>query len=803
MPTDTKFFPTRTAISALLCAAAISAPTATAQESDTVATTVASDMTAGPQESDGRERVVISGRRLSIAEDAIGLDQATNTVAVTRDALLSAPAGVSGLKMLEQLPGFNVQTDGALGLYEFGNSVTTRAFNLQQIGFVLDGIPMGRSDAFGGSPIFRYVDNENLGAVVASPGAGDVTQPSYASLGPIIEYQSIDPSDTAGGTASIAGGDDNLLRTFLKLETGDIGGFSAYLSRSKTDADLWRGAGYIDREHWEGKAKFEFDSDTYISFKYVANDFFDYDSPSVSRAQYEAGTPCANGEGGRYCGYAADLPDGVIGEPIDYPGETGAIGSASTDWYLDRVNIRQDALYGGTFATNIGDNFDMEVTAYYEDKDGFGVSPESYSSVRSRYLAQMAAGLPVTAPRGTAYGLSGVGGHRKGVVASGTLELANHEITVGAWTELDDYTRSQQRLNHVGGIQSGDVLYDEVNYFRRLYNSERETLQVFVKDTISLLDDRLKLDIGVKSLKIDYSLDGYRDYNDYYRTVGGTPVPGWGPQSLSETFEENFLPMVGFVYEVSPTEQVFASYSQNFALPRGADDIFSTAPSNVPTVPAPDGEESENFEVGIRTLRGNFTGAAAVYYTTFDNRLEAFSSEVPGTGGTLETYSQNVGGVEAYGLELTGAWKPDFFNDQVYFNGNFTYNHTTFQDNIPGVAPIAGNFLPDSPEYFVTAGVTWEPTSYLVANLSARYTGERYANFINTSEMESFTIVSGYVDFGEGFGIGPIDNIKTRINVDNIFDEDVLAFVFTSVTGDGFFRPQSPRTVSISFTVDF
>ncbi len=116
------------------------------------------------------ERVIITGRRLSQADESIGLDETSNTVAVTREALLSAPAGISGLKMLEQLPGFNVQTDGALGLYEFGNSVTTRAFNLQQIGFVLDGIPMGRSDAFGGSPIFRYVDNENLGAVVASPG---------------------------------------------------------------------------------------------------------------------------------------------------------------------------------------------------------------------------------------------------------------------------------------------------------------------------------------------------------------------------------------------------------------------------------------------------------------------------------------------------------------------------------------------------------------------------------------------------------------------------------------------------------
>ncbi|MCG8443670.1 MAG: Plug domain-containing protein, partial [Caulobacterales bacterium] len=136
------------------------------------------------QEEDGADSsdtIVVTGRRVSQTDVAIGLDEVTSTVAVTREELLSAPAGISGLKVLESLPGFNVQTDGALGLYEFGNSVTVRAFNLEQIGFVLDGIPMGRPDPFGGSPIFRYVDNENLGSVVASPGAGDVTLPSATS----------------------------------------------------------------------------------------------------------------------------------------------------------------------------------------------------------------------------------------------------------------------------------------------------------------------------------------------------------------------------------------------------------------------------------------------------------------------------------------------------------------------------------------------------------------------------------------------------------------------------------------------
>ena len=216
-------------------------------------------------EDDARQATVyVQGRRISQTDEAIGLNAASNTVAVTREELLSAPAGISGLKMLETLPGFNVQTDGALGLYEFGNSVTVRAFNLQQIGFVLDGVPMGRSDDFGGSPIFRYVDNENLGSVVASPGAGDVSLPSYASLGPIVSYNTVAPSDEAGGVLSYTIGDDSLERSFVKLETGDINGFSAYISRSKTDSDLWRGPGTIDREHIEGKLRYEFDTDTFL-----------------------------------------------------------------------------------------------------------------------------------------------------------------------------------------------------------------------------------------------------------------------------------------------------------------------------------------------------------------------------------------------------------------------------------------------------------------------------------------------------------------------------------------------------------
>ena len=736
------------------------------------------------------ETVVVEGRRVSQTDLAIGQDEATNTVAVTREELLSAPAGISGLKMLESLPGFNVQTDGALGLYEFGNSVTVRAFNLQQIGFVLDGVPMGRSDAFGGSPIFRYVDNENLGSVVASPGAGDVSAPSYASLGPIVSYNTTDTADDAGGMISYAVGDDSLERSFIKLETGKIGGFSAYLSRSKTDSNLWRGAGTIDREHIEGKAKFEFDEDTFLQATYVHNDFFDYDSPSgpesVFEADYEYGylgyvpTSCIVPDPGVYDFNGDGVIDGTDFTPV-------FTGGSCTSYYQDRINIRDDTLYSLSFETDLAPGISLTATAYQEDKDGYGVSPDGYANSRNIYNRQVALGLDVVHPRGVQYGLSGVGGTRKGALAGVTWEIANHTLEFGAWYEDEDYTRSQLRLNKTGGTADGDVIWDEVVYFRRNYTSVRETTQLYLKDTISLLDDRLNVELGIKSLSIDYSLDGFRDYADY---------EAYGPQHVEASYEESFLPMIGAVYNVNDTDQVFTSYSQNFALPRGADDIFSIATSG--PVPAPDGEEAENYEIGYRTNRPQFSGAASLFYTTFDNRLVAGNVINPATGQP-ESFYLNAGETESYGFELSGVYQPSVFDDKLYFDANLTYNHAESKDAFSGNP--AGSLLADSPEWLLTGGVTWEPTEWAVANVSGKYTGKRYADYSESYEMDAYTVLSAYLDLGGPNDFGIPENVSLRLNVDNLLDEEVpTAFVFA---GSAFFRPLNPRTVQASLTVRF
>ena len=746
-----------------------------------------------------QDKIVVTGRRVSQVDLAIGQDQASNTIAVTREELLSAPGGISGLKMLETLPGFNVQTDGALGLYEFGNSVTVRAFNLQQIGFVLDGVPMGRSDAFGGSPIFRYVDNENLGSVVASPGAGDVSKPSYASLGPIVSYNTIDPSEEAGGVIAYTLGDDNLNRSFLKLETGKIGGFSAYVSRSKTDSELWRGEGTIDREHIEGKMQYEFSPGTVLSAQYVHNDFFDFDSPNAPIATFEA-------QGNDY-GYLGHVPEGcIVPVEVDFDRDGDIDGDDFTPVYTggpctryneDRVNIRDDTLYSATLDSVLTEGLTFSATVYREDKDGYGVSPDSYSNSKRISDRQAALGLDVTHPRGVQYGLSTVGGDRTGALAGLEWEIGNHLIAVGGWFEDETYNRTQIRLNNTEGAADGMVLWDEVAYFRRDYTSTRETMQFYVKDTMSLMDDKLKIDAGFKALKIDYELSGYRDYADY---------EVYGPQTVGTEYEELFLPMLGVVYSLNDTDQLFSSYSNNFALPRGADSIFSRAVQG--PLPAPDGETADNFEIGFRTNRPQFNGSVAAFYTKFDNRLVVDSVLNPATEQN-ETFHVNAGSTTAYGLEFSGVYQPAFLNDMLYANANVTWNVAELDGDIPGPvidgSPLnkAGNRLADSPEWIVTGGLTFEPTTWFVANLSAKYTDERFTNFGNTETLEAYTVVSGYMDIGGENDFGAPENISLRFNIDNIFDEETLPFTFTTTGTRGFVRPLNPRTFSATLTATF
>ncbi|MFJ4374712.1 TonB-dependent receptor [Pseudomonas japonica] len=730
------------------------------------------------------DKVQVVGARVTEASAAIGEDRISNTLAISHQALLSAPAGTSGLKMLEALPGFNVQVNDALGLYEFGNSVFVRAFNLQQIGFSIDGVPLGRSDQFGGSPIYRYVDNENTERVTASTGAGDVTQSGYASLGPYVDYQTSNPAPTPGASLSYTLGSDSLRRSFVRLQTGEHQGLSAYVSRSKIDGDLWRGPGTIDREHLEAKVRYRFGEGNSVWVRAVHNAFHDFDSPYVSLAQYHGTANDPFGRSGRDFPYLDYLPDLKPTAPgVKYSN------SGYNQYYKQAINQRRDTLYSLGGELRLNDDLTQYATLYYEGKRGYGVSPEAYAT--SLALNRAEAGVPgLFAPRGVQYGLSALSGHRYGARTGLQWQLGDHRLEAGVWAEKDVFNRLQARYNLTDGSPAGDALRNEPVHRQGDFTSTRDSLQLHLKDTWSLLDDRLLLQYGFKRLDLDYRIEGQRNAGDY--------INHRSPR-LSTTWRDGFLPQVGAVYNLTDSSQVFASYSENMALPRGADDIYRAAS---PQAPAPEAERAKNYELGWRLNRPTFNLAWALYRSDFDNRLQAFAAPVPGSS-QVETWYQNVGKAQAYGSELSGQWKPGVLADKVVLNGALTYNRAQFQNDAAGLA-LDGNDLPDSPRWLAQSGITWEITPWAIVNLSARFIGERYSNFTNSEQVPGYTLYSAYLDLGGGvWGDGALKSVKLRFNIDNLFDKDYLGYILTSTSGPAVFRPGSPRTFQTTLSADF
>ncbi len=109
-----------------------------------------------------------------------GETRQVQTVSDSDIALLTP--GTSPLKAISKLPGVNFQSADAFGAYEWSTRISLRGFNQNQLGFTLDGVPLGDMSYgnYNGLHISRAIISENLGTVTVSQGAGNLAVPRAA-----------------------------------------------------------------------------------------------------------------------------------------------------------------------------------------------------------------------------------------------------------------------------------------------------------------------------------------------------------------------------------------------------------------------------------------------------------------------------------------------------------------------------------------------------------------------------------------------------------------------------------------------
>src|SRR5207237_9708960 len=111
---------------------------------------------------------------------------------LTATALALEVPGTSPLKAIEKLPGVSFQSADPFGAYEWSTRISIRGFNQNQLGFTLDGVPLGDMsyDNHNGLHISRPISSEDLGKVELAQGSGGLDTASNSNLGGTLKFTS-------------------------------------------------------------------------------------------------------------------------------------------------------------------------------------------------------------------------------------------------------------------------------------------------------------------------------------------------------------------------------------------------------------------------------------------------------------------------------------------------------------------------------------------------------------------------------------------------------------------------------------
>ncbi|GAA0719522.1 TonB-dependent receptor [Dokdonella soli] len=682
--------------------------------------------------------------------------------------------GTSPIQILGTLPGVHFVSDDPFGTDEWSQRITIRGFDHTQLGYTLDGIPLGNTDYHTGDGLTttRAWIPENLGELTLAQGSGGLGTASTSNLGGTVELHTDNPSAVAGVRVNVTGGSDNFRRVFVRGDSGDLNGFSGYLAAMLTNADKWKGDDSQTQKQINGKFVYAWNGGSLTGIldvvRRIEQPYIDMSIDTLHR-----------------CGYNFDYlaPDWQRSVAIANGNYSGCITNPD-DTYYNGNGIRHDELGSLKGEFNLSDNLSLSVQPYFHHDLGQGhwfapISDLPYS--------------PAPGEEPIALRLSHYLMQRGGLISSLNYDIGMHHIQGGFWFENSEYTiaRSFQPIPIPGPIDQ-DAIYDTYYHVKFRQRFTTLTRQWYLQDSLSFLDDNLKVDAGFKGHNVN--------------TNAVALVPGRAAGALAA--ESAFLPQLGLNYRLGGGFETFASLAVNQnAFEPGANGAWSSSQATF------DGlknslkpERSTTTEAGLRYVTPEIQSSLALYNVDFKDRLLVI---VP-CAGVVSCPNQiaNVGRVNARGAEFTLQWQP---TENLRWFNSATFNDSTYRDSYSDggvLVPTKGKTVVDAPKQMFASDVSYRYGDFR-ANLGTKYTGARYYTYVNDQRIPGFWLWNAGLSW-EPRNVGWTKNLKVSLAISNLLNKKYIATIdsngFTSSDPAGTFDTLlvgAPRqaflTVDLSF----
>lgn len=692
---------------------------------------------------------------------------------LTATQLAQFPAGTSPLKAIEKLPGVNFQSADPFGAYEWSTRIVVRGFNQNQMGFTLDGVPLGDMSYanHNGLHISRAIMSENMGQVSLAQGAGSLGTASTSNLGGTLAFTSLDPADEFGVLTNATVGSDGMRRLFGRVDSGALeSGTRFYVSVGDQETDKWKGDGQQEQDYVNLKLVQELGEAT-LSGYYALSDRAERDYQDMSKDMIAR-------LGRDWDNYGDDYARAVAAAQGNFSGGVTSLDDA----YWDAAGLREDDLGYLTLNLPLTGTLVWNTTAYMHQNEGQGLWGTPYVPTPG--------GAPLTI-RTTEYEID-----RNGWISSLEFTSGAHTINAGVWIEDNEFNQAR-RFYGEPSLTAPTRSFDEFQRNPLLtqweYDFTTDTLQFHVQDSWQL-SDALRLEFGFKSVQVDIDAE----------TVVGDNKTG------SIETDESFLPQIGFMYVLDDRNELFGTASRNVrafigaasgvspwsATQAGFDAIRNTL----------EPETATTIEFGWRFRTDVLEGVVSAYHVDFSDRLLAIQqgSAIIGAFNALA----NVGSVKTRGVEGGLEWS---ISDSFSWYNSASINRSTYEDDyLSGTTLIrtGGKTVTDSPEFMLTSELGYD-TQQLFAKLNYKYTSERQYTYLNEGAVSSFGMLN--LSLGYRFGdLGFARDLTAQLDATNLLDKDYIATVGSGGFGNSDFAgtaqtllPGAPRQLFFSLKAAF
>ncbi|KAA8732114.1 TonB-dependent receptor [Acinetobacter qingfengensis] len=663
---------------------------------------------------------------------------------VTQEALEKQPGIGNALDKIKNVPGLQMTSTDSTGIS--GLSYTMRGMDPSQIGLSADGIPVNDSGNYAVYPNLLG-DSENLDSVFVTQGSSEADGPHIGSSGGNIGLTTKRPNKKAGGMVEQTFGSNGLSKSFVRLETGKIGNFSAWVSASNTEADKWKGEGDLKNRKFEMGALYEADNGntSNLIVKYNKQDNYNYNT--ISKADYDA-DPNAYGTTGHKADFSTDP-------------------SASRYYKLAR-NPFENFTVSFTQKFILADNLNLSFQPYYYWGNGGSGTGQSYvlaSNDKSLGNYDLT-GFPTSSSAAVKYWRpSWTQTWRPGITTKLNWDINDqHAATLGYWYERARQRQTQPYIPLNSDNSPSTLWADDASNL--LTDANGKVIQGRNQYTVTPAQKVWVQDTW--TVNPNLTLVGGLAYQYVERQGNNLGALGVAAEKRQATYKE-WLPNFSAKYQLNNENQLFYNISKNMRTPQNY--VLYNSGDSINLNP----EISWNNELGYRFQTKDMLLSATLFYLTYKDR-QLSSRTIDGDYEMI-----NVGSVETKGLELE--WSGNLpYNFNYYLS--YSYTDAKQKDNISayGVSlPTEGKLVPGTSKNAVTATLGYDDGRFY-SNFTGRYLSSFYGDMTNNEEIGGRTVFDLAAGYRFPLNTKSVSDVTLKFGVNNVFDKEYIAAISSPIT---------------------